>query len=204
MSPDALADAGTIADVYPYHKPEWIAEYRSVTVSASVDGVQRVAMSADDIFSSEQKELMKSADVATPIRVIIKYIPQNNLKKNEVQTDDFVITIDPAMDASYPGGQAALTSYLESVIGEIGTDEYECYELSSIKFTIDEGGRVEGAHIFWPTDHESVDQRLLQSICNMPLWTPAQYADGTTVRQEYVLTAGNMKSCVVNMLNIKK
>jgi len=38
----------------------------------------------------------------------------------------------------------------------------------------------------------------------MPKWTPASYSDGTAIEQDYVLMVGNMKSCIVNLLNIRK
>lgn len=204
MKADTISQAKTIADIYPYHKPERISEYRAVEIMAKMKGEEKLATGIDDVLTLEQIELIKNADTGSPIHVSIKYIPRNDLKHNDVQTDDFVLTIDPDNDAVYPGGTTALTAYLESIIAEVGKDKYQGYDLSTIKFTVNEEGGVEGAHIFWPSHLETIDQQLLKSICNMPSWTPATYADGTTVSQEYVLTVGNTKNCVVNMLNTKK
>ncbi|MFT4667667.1 MAG: hypothetical protein ACI9XB_004640 [Gammaproteobacteria bacterium] len=50
---------------------------------------------------------------------------------------------------------------------------------------------------------ENVNELLLETIQNMPCWKPAEYANGLKVKQEFVLTVGNMESCVVNLLNIR-
>ena len=38
----------------------------------------------------------------------------------------------------------------------------------------------------------------------MPSWKPAAYANGMKVKQDFVLTVGDMTSCVVNLLNIRQ
>ena len=77
------------------------------------------------------------------------------------------------------------------------------YDLAAVKFTIDEAGRITDAHVFWPSKDEKTDALLLETICNMPNWKPAAYADGTTVKQEFVLTVGNMENCAIHLLNIR-
>jgi len=63
---------------------------------------------------------------------------------------------------------------------------------------------VINAHIVESSKDEKIDEIFLQTIQNMPLWKPAEFANGTTVSQDFVLTVGNMESCVVNLLNIRQ
>jgi len=44
----------------------------------------------------------------------------------------------------------------------------------------------------------------LETIQKMPCWKPAKYANGTTVKQDFVLTVGNMENCIMPMLNISR
>jgi len=38
----------------------------------------------------------------------------------------------------------------------------------------------------------------------MANWQPAEYANGLKVRQEFVLTIGDHRSCTINLLNIRE
>ena len=90
----------------------------------------------------------------------------------------------------------------ENAIDKIPNGVFEGYDLAIVKFSVDEEGRVVDAHIFWPFKEEKIDALLLETICNMPSWKPAEFANGTTVQQEFVLTVGNHESCAINLLNI--
>jgi TonB family protein len=81
--------------------------------------------------------------------------------------------------------------------------EENIYNFVAIKFTIDEAGQIINAHIFQPSKDEDVDNLLLETICNMPNWKPAEYSNGKKVKQEFVLTVGNMENCMINLLNIR-
>lgn len=45
---------------------------------------------------------------------------------------------------------------------------------------------------------------MAEAIRNMPSWKPAGYSNGISVKQDFVLTVGNMESCVVSLLNIRR
>ncbi len=53
-------------------------------------------------------------------------------------------------------------------------------------------------------DNEKINTLLLEAIQTMPCWKPAEYANGTKVKQELALTVGNHKSCVINLLNLRR
>ena len=81
------------------------------------------------------------------------------------------------------------------------------YDLAAVKFTINEEGKITDAHIFGSeyqtSKNEKIDELLLETICNMSTWKPAEYANGTKVKQEFVLTVGNLENCMINLFNIR-
>ncbi|MGB4959317.1 MAG: energy transducer TonB, partial [Saprospiraceae bacterium] len=147
-------------------------------------------------------------DAGAPIHVHVNYMPENTLKHNDPKEFHFSFTIEPEKEAKYPGGQAALMTYLkENAIDKIPANTFVNYDLAAIKFTISEEGKVFNAKIFgqeYPKSYDKkFDQFLLESIQNMPNWIPAEYADGSKAKQEYVLTVGNMENCIIHLLNIR-
>jgi len=82
------------------------------------------------------------------------------------------------------------------------------YSLTAVEFAIDEKGQIVDAQIFenpYQTfKHKATEEVMLEAICNMPNWTPAQYANGMRVKQEFVLTVGDQRGCIVNLLNIRR
>lgn len=191
------------------YKSEWVKTYNSVEISAIQGGQLKKATSNDDMLTTAQKELINGADTGTAISVRIDYLPENNLKHNEPKELYFSFSIDPKMEAVFPGGTAALYSYLETnAIDNIPVGSFQAYDLTNVKFIIDEEGKVTNVHVFgaeYQSDrNEEIENLLLNTISNMPCWTPAEYADGTKMKQEYVLTVGNMENCMVNLMNIRR
>ncbi|MFT7606499.1 MAG: hypothetical protein ACI8VT_004102, partial [Saprospiraceae bacterium] len=203
-----LIDLNEANNLHLHYRPAWIREYISVEISASNKGILRKAVSENDTLSQEQKDIMNMADVGTDISVNIQYIPENTLKHNDAKEIDFKFTVNPESEAIYAGGQQQLKQYLkENAIDKIPTGSFKGYDLAAVKFTINEEGKIIDAHIFGPefqtSKDEKIDKLLLETICNMPNWKPAEYANGTKVKQEFVLTVGNMENCVIPLLNIR-
>jgi hypothetical protein len=48
-----------------------------------------------------------------------------------------------------------------------------------------------------------IDEMLVAAISKMPSWKPAEFSNGFKVKQNFVLTIGNMENCMVNLLNIR-
>ena len=196
-------------DLYLYYKTSWIREYISIEILTSYKGKIRKTVSENDILSQEQKDIMNMADAGTDISVKVQYIPENTLTHNDIKEIDFIITIDPENEAEYIGGQQKLNQYLkENAIDKIPDGSFKNYDLTAIKFAINEDGQIIDAHIFdsvYQTyKNEKINDLLLETIRNMPCWTPAEYSNGIKVKQEFVLTVGNMKSCVIPLLNIRR
>lgn len=200
-----LQEVQTLLDLNDHYKASWIRAYIQVEVVTIQQGKLRKAVGKNEILNREQKELMMSADVHEEIVVNVQYIPENTLKHNDPKDLTFAVSINPEKEAAFPGGEAALLQYLKSqAIDKIPAGTFKDYALTAIQFTVDEEGRIIDARTFWPSEDEEVDKLLLETICNMPNWKPAEYANGRKVKQDLALTVGNMESCAINMINIRK
>ena len=93
-------------------------------------------------------------------------------------------------------------------IDKISDNSFKEYDLAVVKFTISTAGEIVDAHVFdspYQTfKNEKTTELLLKAVRNMPCWTPAAHPDGTPAKQEFVLTVGNMESCVTNLLSIQQ
>ncbi|MGB1243675.1 MAG: hypothetical protein ACPG49_14195, partial [Chitinophagales bacterium] len=197
ITKEKLNEAHTLMHLNRYYKSSWVRKFISVEILASYKGKTRKAVSKDDALTQEQKDIMDRVDVGTEIEVIVRYIPNNTLTHNDVKVFDFKFMVHPENEAKYVGGQQELTEYLkESVIDTIPDGIFEGYDLAVVKFTINEIGEITDVHIFETSKDEETDKLLLEAICNMPNWKPAEYIDGTKVKQEFVLMVGNMENCV--------
>ena len=204
LSKDKLRTAVTLLDLNRHYKPAWIEAYLSVEISSSQDGVMRKALSRNDTLTQAQKKLMYTADEGSQIEVVVHYIPKNNLKKNDAQIFDFAFMVNPDHDATFLGGLAQLNQYLkQQAIDKIPPGTFREFDLTAVKFAIDETGQIMDIHVFWPSRDDVIDDLLVEAISNMSAWKPASYANGKMVKQEFVLTVGSMESCVVNLLNIR-
>jgi len=205
ITKEKLKEAQTLVDLNENYKPSWIKEYISVEVRTSNNGKILQTMSENMTLSQEQKDIMNMADLGTDISVKVLYIPDNTLTHNDIKEIKFTFTVDPENEAVYPGGQQQLKQYLkENAIDKIPDGIFDKYQLAAVKFTIDEEGHVINPSVFWTSEDEKTDELLLHAIYNMPDWKPAEYSNGIKVKQEFVLTVGDMESCVVNTLNIRQ
>ena len=204
---DQLHEAQTLSDLYKFYRPAWVSEYISVEILTSHNGRIKHTLSKNDILTQEQKDNMKMADFGADISVKVKYIPENTLKDNQPKELNFTFAVDPEIEAKYPGGQQQLNKYLQKkAIDKIPGSDFKGFDLTAVKFTINEEGEVTNAHVFESVyqtyNNEKADEILLQAIREMPCWKPAEYSNGIKAKQEFVLTVGNMESCLINLLNI--
>lgn len=201
----ALSEANTIADLNKYYKPEWVREFITIDISTSHNGEIMHAVSQNDTLTHEQKLNIKKADVNSEVLVYIKYIPENTLVDNDAKELDFSFFIDPDQEAQFATGQQQLKRYIEdNAMSKVSEESFNIHHLTAVKFTISEEGQVVDAYVFESSEDEEVDAILLEAICNMPKWTPAEYKNGLTVKQDFVLTIGDHRSCVINLLNVRR
>ncbi|MEM7102728.1 MAG: energy transducer TonB [Bacteroidota bacterium] len=199
-----LAEADSIVHLNKHYKTWWIDEFVSVEVSAIHNGEKVIAMGENDVFTNEQKVIMKNADSGTDISIYVRYMPNNTLSHNDEKDFFFSFMVLPDNEATYPGGVEKFGEYLkENAIDNIENPIIEDNDITAIKFMVDEEGLITDAKLFWSCKNEELDKLLLEAICNMPKWTPAHYVNGHKVKQEFALTVGNLESCVINMLGTR-
>lgn len=203
ISSEQLNDAQTLTDLNMNYNSTWVREYINVEISTIHKGSIEKAVSKNDKLSKEQKENMNLADVGTEISVNVQYLPENTLKHNDFKTMKFDISIDPDNEAIYLEGYQKLITYIkENAISKIPEGIFKKLDFAAVKFNISDEGQIMNAHIFESSKDQKTDKLLLETICNMPIWKPAEYSDGTKVEQEFVLTVGDMQNCMLNLLNI--
>ncbi len=204
ITKEKLEQAQTLMDLNRYYKESWIKEYVSVEILTKHNGTEKKARSKSDILTQAQKDLMNAADLGKDISVKVRYFPDNTLTHNDVKEIDFAFSISPEKEATYTKGEQQLRQYLkETAIDKIADANLQKSTLAAVRFTVDEKGRIVDSHLFESSREEAIDQLLLDAICNMSPWEPATYSDGTKVKQEFVLTVGNLESCVMGLLNIR-
>jgi len=200
-----LRKAYILGDLYKHFKSSWVKEYISIEVAAQNQGIIKKASSTDENLTDEQLAIIKQADQNSEVSVIVNYIPDNTLVNNESQIFDFNFSIDPVTGASYQKGQEALDLYLnEAVLGKISKDKFRKNHLTAVTFTVNEVGKVIDVIVAESSSDEATDKLLHDAICNMPDWIPASYADGEKENQNFVLTVGDRKSCVLNLFNTQR
>lgn len=205
LSKEKLLAANIVDDLNEHYKSEWVKQYVRLSVEATCDGKLKRASSKNEELLPPIKRLLKNADSGTEIYVNVRYLPQNNLSYEEVKEMDFRFTVEPESDAQFAGGQQLLETYLkENILDKMPKEVFGQYQLAAVSFAVDEEGYVVEPLLSWSSENEQMDEIMLDAICNMPQWKPAQYADGTRIQQTFALSLGDHQSCVVNTLNIGK
>ena len=199
-----LAGIHTLTDLDKRYPTSWVKEYISVEVSAFKNGTITKATGISNVLNQAQKELIRLADRGSDIAVTVRYLPENSLKNNTVKQYDFMVTVMPNKNARYAEGAENLIQYLQkSSIEKIDAGVFTGYDMAAIKFTVTEKGNITDVQVALPSKDAKIDEMLVTSISKMPNWKPAEYANGLKVKQDFVLTVGNMENCLINTLNIR-
>lgn len=199
-----LAEINTLQDLNKQYPASWVKEYFSVEISAFKNGTQTKASGTSDVLTQAQKELIQSADRNRDIAVQITYLPNNSLKNNTAKQYDFELSVMPVKNATYTEGTEQLTQYMQrNGIQNIEAGSFTGYDLTAIKFTITEQGDIKNIQVSMPSKDAKIDEMMVATLSKMPKWKPAEFSNGLTVKQDFVLTIGNMQNCMVNLLNIR-
>ncbi len=199
-----LPEINTLQDLDKRYPASWVKEYFSVEISAFKNGTKLKALGNNDVLTQEQKELIQTADRNRDIAISITYLPNNSLKNNTAKQYDFDVTVMPVKNASYAEGAEQLTQYLRNnCIVNIDAGSFTGYDLTAIKFTVTEQGYIKDIKVAMPSKDAKVDEMLVAAISKMPTWKPAEFSNGLKIKQDFVLTIGNIENCMVNLLNIR-
>lgn len=188
---DTLEKAETLNDIYARYPSSWVANYISVEVSSTCQGITKKAVSTNDILTDEQKDILNRADLGCKINLKVDYVPENSLKDNPARKMNFSLTMIPIFEAKYPGGFQHLKKYLkENIIDQIAETKLAHIKLAKVRFNINEKGQVSNAQVFKTTENDCVNQLILEAIRNMPKWSPAENSKGVKISQEFEFTMG--------------
>jgi TonB family protein len=190
---ETLEKAQSMSDIIPYYPSNWIADYISVEIMATNNGTPMIAAGINDKLSTEQKQILRSAELGTNIVINISF------RYNRSMTDitdagkmHYIATLVPETEAEYPGGNQQMNQYLkENAISKISKTSSKQLKEVLLVFTVDEEGKVGNARIFKTSGNPKIDELLLQAIDNMPDWRPAEDSNGTKVKQEFEFSVGS-------------
>lgn len=191
VSKEMVNDARTLMDINPGYPSTWISDYISSEIIVSSKGKTRIASGINDLFTPGQLDILKSADPGTDIKFEVKYKSFNSINnKVEINEMKFAVSLAPAFEAEFPGGNAQLKAYLkENAFLKVPATNLA--QQAIVKFLVNEKGEINQVKIIQSSRDEKLDQLLLNTIANMPRWKPATDKSGLKVKQEFVFRVGN-------------
>ncbi len=194
---EKLNEARFIKDFIDGYPVNWLDEYVSAEIKATCNGKVMKALSANDVLSTEQKNILHSADLTTNIEIKVKYKYKNSANENiEIGTMNIsatVVNAVPEIEAEYIGGYPQLSKYLkENAIDKITETTLKHFQQGAVIFIINEEGEIVNAKISRSSGDTKTDNLLLETINKMPKWKPAKNSKGIKVKQVFEFSVGNM------------
>jgi TonB family protein len=176
-----------------------ILDIVSVEIITSNSGKVLSTVSQSDLFTPDQKNKMKTADLGTDLKVKISFKYRNEPTDkfgigNKMVQCQGLITIVPATEAEFPGGTNQIAEYFnENVLNKVSESVIaQKIPQAVLKFTVNEDGQIINASISRSSNDAALDKLLLEAVNKMPQWKPATNAQGIRVRQEFSLPFGNV------------
>ena len=187
ISHEVAQTANQIKDIYPHFKPEWIKAYDKVTLSRKVNGNDISAVGENQILTEQQQNIISNIDEGHPITLNISYSPRNTLPFDELKNLKVTFEVRPIKNASFPIGANSMNEFIENnILSKVSKSDFRAHHLTAIQFTIDQSGNLLNAYIKESSGNKKIDDLLMESLCNMPVWAPATYKSGKTVNQDFV------------------
>lgn len=190
---EKLNNPKTLSDITSDYPASWISDYISAEITATCNGKVLKAVSPNDALSSEQINLLNTADLATDIVIDVHYWYKNSVTDVKEMNDmHFALTVVPEIEAEYLGGNQLMTQYLkENTINKISEAKSKTLQAATVKFTIDEEGEIANVQISKTSGDRKIDKLLLKAIHKMPKWRPAENSKGIKVKQDFVFNIGS-------------
>lgn len=189
---EVLSDAKYISDVVPGYPSNWITSYISVEIIAKCNGKTVTAKSANEVLSAEQKNILKTVDLATNLIVLVNYKhTDETTHMTETKKMNVSMSVAPDVEAQFVGGNKLLANYLKDKISaKVSEATLKQLHAAKIKFTISENGAVTNPKLISSTKDAKIDAVLLEVISTMPKWLPAQDFKGTGIQQDFEFSMG--------------
>lgn len=196
LKKEKLAEAKEMTDLIPNYPKTYfgnMVNYVSVEISGTCDGKVLTSVSANEILTSEQKNILNTADFGTEINLKIKFSykdPANDVYGAGGRIKELTplaITVMPNKEAEYPGGNNTIIAYLKENVMKQTSDTGALKKIMAaiVNFTVDEEGKIIGAKIVRSSQDSKIDELLLEATNKMPKWSPAQNAKGVKVKQVF-------------------
>ncbi|MEP6796165.1 MAG: TonB family protein [Saprospiraceae bacterium] len=194
---EILNIAETMSDINPGYPASWVSDYISSGISATCNGKVMNAIGQNDKLSTDQKNILASADLGTDIDFDIMYNYKNSVTDiSELHGMHFSYTVVPEVEAEYPGGKQQMSKYIdEKIIHKISQNNSKKINPAILRFTINAKGEIVNAKIIKSSDDPKTDKIILKAIQKMLKWKPAQEANGSKVKQEFEISVGNNDGC---------
>ncbi|MCB0430992.1 MAG: energy transducer TonB [Flavobacteriales bacterium] len=195
---DQLERAERLGDFIPFYPDSWIADYRSVQITVTVNGQTLTAKSRNDVLTEEQKNLLRKIGYGSDIVVDALCSHKNPVtgKPEEVNMHNYV-TLAPETEAEFTGDQQQMEAYFKRNCSDQVVDRVWLIALErmSARFMVNENGVVSDARIQQSSGSREIDDLFLNAIRNMKGWKPARDARGVKVKEEFVVSADSGKGC---------
>lgn len=180
--------------VYPQEDYKQILNVVSVEITTTSNGTKHTAKSNSDKLTTEQKSLLASADLGSDVSIALKYQYKNKADDQYGPRKQTVlcvgrVTIVPETEAEFPGGFKQLSDYVNTRIVGDKTEKtgLQKIERASVKFVVDETGKITDAKLVNPTNDAALDKLILDAINTMPNWKPAANSKGEKIKQQVYL-----------------
>lgn len=192
LTKEKLVAATSIGDVIPNYPTNWISEYETVELIILSDGIEKRASGSDEHLTSEQLDIIQSADIGNDVIIDVRYTTKNtatNTYENQVMNVKF--TLVPEVEAGYVGGYDQMISYLtNNSRDKIEKMKLDLIEPASVFFTVNEQGETENIQLNRTLGDAEIDRLLIKLVKQMPKWKPAEDAQGLAIKQDFELIFG--------------
>jgi TonB family protein len=191
---EKLYEVKLISDIIPGYPVNWIRDYISVEIMTTSNGKSLKAMSANDVLSTQQQNILNNVDPGSDIAIYVHYKSKNPITdKLETSIMNVLMTVVPETEAEYMGGNQQLKKYLmENFSSKITETVPKELQEGMVKFTVNEEGEIANAQISKSSGDLKTDQLLLETINKMPKWKPAENSKGIKVKQEFAFSLGKV------------
>lgn len=192
VTKEKLVMAKSINDIISDYPTNMIADYISVEIISARNDKEINAISPDNVLSTEQKNIFKSAEIADDIVINVNY-QTKNVVSHIVENCQMKVsmTVVPEIEAEFIGGYDQMIAYLKENSSEIvSAKSFEDFQPLSIFFTVNEEGETNNVKLNTTSGNTEMDTFLVDLVTNMPKWKPAENKSGLAVKQQFEFNVG--------------
>jgi TonB family protein len=195
---EKLNDAKVIGDVISGYPVNWITSYTSLEISATCNGKPMKAVSRDDVLTTEQKNILSKADLASDLAIHVSYKYRapvsGEMENNRIEVK---MTVAPETEAEPQRSGDSAGRYVQMIryLKENSMAQIPITTRVTIRFTVNEEGEITNGRLIDPSSDAKTNKLLLELIHKMPKWKPAQNSQGEKVKQDFLFTVGNNEGC---------